>query len=148
MQSQERLNGLNHGGPRQRAEALAALNSAFSSSSTTKKVTPRPSVKGQGSQRAAAVAALSSVLTAEKKKQSPDTSPVASDSPVPESSISGNNCSFFYRSRMLKFQPLVHILFVAKKIYNGFLMFLFLTVCKSFLSNIIYVKCLIIITSV
>ncbi|XP_039691219.1 villin-3 isoform X3 [Medicago truncatula] len=86
--SQERLNGLNHGGPRQRAEALAALNSAFSSSSTTKKVTPRPSVKGQGSQRAAAVAALSSVLTAEKKKQSPDTSPVASDSPVPESSIS------------------------------------------------------------
>lgn len=88
MQSQERLNGLNHGGPRQRAEALAALNSAFSSSSTTKKVTPRPSVKGQGSQRAAAVAALSSVLTAERKKQSPDTSPVASDSPVPESSIS------------------------------------------------------------
>ena len=104
MQSQERLNGLNHGGPRQRVEALAALNSAFSSSSTTKKVTPRPSVKGQGSQRAAAVAALSSVLTAEKKKQSPDTSPVASDSLVPESSISGNNCSFFYRSRMLHTQ--------------------------------------------
>ncbi|XP_004513861.1 villin-3-like [Cicer arietinum] len=86
--SQERLNGLNQGGPRQRAEALAALNSAFSSSSMTKKVTPRPSAKGQGSQRAAAVAALSSVLTAEKKKHSPDDSPVASHSPVLESSIS------------------------------------------------------------
>ncbi|CAI8602126.1 unnamed protein product [Vicia faba] len=81
--SEERLNGLNHGGPRQRAEALAALNSAFNSSSTTKRVAPRPPGKGQGSQRAAALAALSSVLTAEKNKQSPDSSPDASH--VPES---------------------------------------------------------------
>lgn len=95
---------MNQGGPRQRAEALAALNSAFSSSSMTKKVTPRPSAKGQGSQRAAAVAALSSVLTAEKKKHSPDDSPVASHSPVLESSISGNNCSFLYPSCMLPTQ--------------------------------------------
>ncbi|KAK2454348.1 villin [Trifolium repens] len=87
--SQERLNELIHGGPRQRAEALAALNSAFKSSSVTKKITPRPSANGRGSQRAAAVAALSSVLTAENK-QSPDASPVASRnrSPIPESSLS------------------------------------------------------------
>ncbi|KAJ1429978.1 Villin/Gelsolin [Sesbania bispinosa] len=84
--SADKLNGLNQGGPRQRAEALAALNSAFSSSSTTKNFTPRPSGRSQGSQRAAAVAALSSVLTAEKKKPSPETSPVASTSPVVESS--------------------------------------------------------------
>ncbi|XP_058738233.1 villin-3 [Vicia villosa] len=83
--STDRLNSLNQGGPRQRAEALAALNSAFSSSSGTKVVTPRKSPRGQGSQRAAAVAALSNVLTAEKKKQSPDGSPVASSSPVVES---------------------------------------------------------------
>ncbi|KAJ1408965.1 Villin/Gelsolin [Sesbania bispinosa] len=84
--SADKLNGLNQGGPRQRAEALAALNSAFSSSSATKNFTPRPSGRSQGSQRAAAVAALSSVLTAEKKKPSPETSPVASTSPVVESS--------------------------------------------------------------
>ncbi|KAJ1384153.1 Villin/Gelsolin, partial [Sesbania bispinosa] len=84
--SQDRLNGLNQGGARQRAEALAALNSAFNSSSGTKTFSPRASGKGQGSQRAAAVAALSSVLTAEKKKSSPDGSPVASSSPVAESS--------------------------------------------------------------
>ncbi|KAH1194677.1 Villin-2 [Glycine max] len=84
--SADKLNGLNRGGPRQRAEALAALNSAFNSSSGTKFYTPRPSGRGQGSQRAAAVAALSSVLTAEKKKTSPETSPVASTSPVVESS--------------------------------------------------------------
>ncbi|XP_057426776.1 villin-3-like isoform X2 [Lotus japonicus] len=87
--SQDRLTGLNQGGPRQRAEALAALNSAFNSSSGTKTYTPRPSGKGQ---RAAAVAALSSVLTAEKKK--PDVSQVDGGSPVAESStsetVSGN----------------------------------------------------------
>ncbi|GMY18854.1 villin-2 isoform X1 [Fagus crenata] len=72
------------GGPRQRAEALAALNSAFSSSSGAKSTAPRPSGRGQGSQRAAAVAALSQVLTAEKK-QSPDQSPTrSSSSPPPE----------------------------------------------------------------
>ncbi|QHO37635.1 Nicotinate phosphoribosyltransferase [Arachis hypogaea] len=38
---QRRLNGLNQGGPRQRAEALAALNSAFKSSSGTKSSSPK-----------------------------------------------------------------------------------------------------------
>lgn len=96
MQAQDRLNGLGQGGPRQRAEALAALNSAFSSSSGTKTFTPRPSGRGQGSQRAAAVAALSSVLTAEKKKTSPETSPVASTSPVVESSNFGEKNSSYW----------------------------------------------------
>ncbi|KAF1897790.1 hypothetical protein Lal_00032550 [Lupinus albus] len=85
--TQDRLNGLNQGGPRQRAEALAALNSAFNSSSGTKPVTPRAAGRSQGSsQRAAAVAALSQVLTAEKKKTSPDASPVASTGPTAENS--------------------------------------------------------------
>ncbi|XP_057438079.1 villin-3 [Lotus japonicus] len=84
--SADKLNGFNQGGPRQRAEALAALNSAFNSTSGTKPITPRSSARGQGSQRAAAVAALSQVLTAEKKKHSPDTSPMASSSPVVGSS--------------------------------------------------------------
>ncbi|KAK4272520.1 hypothetical protein QN277_021066 [Acacia crassicarpa] len=85
----DRLNGINQGGPRQRAEALAALNSAFNSPSTTRTVAPRPAGISQGSQRAAAVAALSNVLTAEKKKHSPDSSPVGPvSSPVAESSAS------------------------------------------------------------
>ncbi|CAL0310599.1 unnamed protein product [Lupinus luteus] len=85
--TQDRLNGLNQGGPRQRAEALAALNSAFNSSPGIKPVTPRSAGRSQGSsQRAAAVAALSQVLTAEKKKTSPDTSPVASTGPTAENS--------------------------------------------------------------
>jgi gelsolin len=90
---QDKLNSLNQGGHRQRAEALAALNSAFSSSSVTKPVTPRKSPRGQGSQRAAAVAALSNVLTAEKKTHSPDSSPVATSSPVVESSPFGEKYS-------------------------------------------------------
>lgn len=72
-QSQDRSNG----GPTQRASALAALNSAFSSSSGPKTPSRTP---GQGSQRAAAVAALSSVLTAEKKK-TPEGSPSATPPP-------------------------------------------------------------------
>ncbi|KHN36949.1 Villin-3, partial [Glycine soja] len=91
--SADKLNGLNRGGPRQRAEALAALNSAFNSSFGTKVYTPRPSGRGQGSQKAAAVAALSSVLTAKKKKTSPKTSPMASTSPVVESSNFGEKNS-------------------------------------------------------
>uniref|UniRef100_A0ACD5WKA8 Uncharacterized protein n=1 Tax=Avena sativa TaxID=4498 RepID=A0ACD5WKA8_AVESA len=51
-------------GPTQRASALAALSNAFNPSSKPK--TALPSRSGQGSQRAAAVAALSSVLTAEQ----------------------------------------------------------------------------------
>ncbi|VAH69319.1 unnamed protein product [Triticum turgidum subsp. durum] len=55
-------------GPTQRASALAALSNAFNPSSKPK--TPPPSRSGQGSQRAAAVAALSSVLTAEQSGSS------------------------------------------------------------------------------
>ncbi|GJN16727.1 hypothetical protein PR202_gb03747 [Eleusine coracana subsp. coracana] len=55
-------------GPTQRASALAALSNAFNPSSKLK--TPPPSRSGQGSQRAAAVAALSSVLTAEQSGSS------------------------------------------------------------------------------
>lgn len=101
-QAQDRLNGLSPGGPRQRAEALAALNSAFNSSSASKTVAVRPSATTQGSQRAAAVAALSNVLTAEKKKHSPDSSPPgASSSPLAESSASGRNFSSHYQCKML-----------------------------------------------
>ncbi|KAM0931137.1 hypothetical protein ACQ4PT_000529 [Festuca glaucescens] len=55
-------------GPTQRASALAALSNAFNPSSKPK--TPPPFRSGQGSQRAAAVAALSSVLTAEQSGSS------------------------------------------------------------------------------
>ncbi|XVE75601.1 hypothetical protein DITRI_Ditri12bG0106500 [Diplodiscus trichospermus] len=79
VEAQDRSNG-NQGGPTQRASALAALSSAFNSSSGGKSSAPKPSGSpGQGSQRAAAVAALSTVLTAEKKK-SPDESPTRSTS--------------------------------------------------------------------
>ncbi|KAL8467528.1 hypothetical protein ACS0TY_030958 [Phlomoides rotata] len=71
--AEDKSNGANHGGPTQRASALAALNSAFSSTSAPKSVST-VRVAG-GSQRAAAVAALSSVLTAEQRG-SPDVSPV------------------------------------------------------------------------
>ncbi|KAG7628848.1 putative villin headpiece, villin/Gelsolin, ADF-H/Gelsolin-like domain superfamily [Arabidopsis thaliana] len=73
--SRDRSNG-SQGGPRQRAEALAALTSAFNSSPSSKSPPRRSGLTSQASQRAAAVAALSQVLTAEKKK-SPDTSPSA-----------------------------------------------------------------------
>ncbi|KAH1114403.1 hypothetical protein J1N35_007781 [Gossypium stocksii] len=82
VEAQDRSNG-NQGGPTQRASALAALSSAFNPSSASKASTPKPSSTSQGSQRAAAVAALSSVLTAEKKKQSPDASPIKSTSSTP-----------------------------------------------------------------
>lgn len=73
--NQEKSHGSNHEGPTQRASALAALNSAFSSTSASKRTSAtRPGGINQGSQRAAAVAALSNVLTAEKKR-SPDSSP-------------------------------------------------------------------------
>ncbi|CAA2983296.1 Villin-2 [Olea europaea subsp. europaea] len=73
--AEEKSHGSNHEGPTQRASALAALNSAFSSTSASKRTSAtRPGGINQGSQRAAAVAALSNVLTAEKKR-SPDSSP-------------------------------------------------------------------------
>ncbi|KAK3010164.1 hypothetical protein RJ639_011409 [Escallonia herrerae] len=57
---EDKTNGTNQGGPTQRASALAALNSAFTSSPGTKaSAASRPSGMNQGSQRAAAVAALS-----------------------------------------------------------------------------------------
>nr|XP_011468035.1 PREDICTED: villin-3-like [Fragaria vesca subsp. vesca] len=74
----DKSNGSSEGGPRQRAEALAALSSAFNSSSGSKSSVPKPSSTSQGSQRAAAVAALSNVLTAEKTRLTPDASPVQS----------------------------------------------------------------------
>ncbi|CAK7342596.1 unnamed protein product [Dovyalis caffra] len=79
----DRSNGSNQGGPTQRASALAALSSAFNSSPGSKTTATRSSGIGQGSQRAAAVAALSSVLTAEKK--TPETSP--SRSPHSETNL-------------------------------------------------------------
>ncbi|KAA3457124.1 villin-2 [Gossypium australe] len=82
VEAQDRSNG-NQGGPTQRASALAALSSAFNPSSASKASTPKPSSTSQGSQRAAAVAALSSVLTAEKRKQSPDASPIKSTGSTP-----------------------------------------------------------------
>ncbi|KAJ6316642.1 hypothetical protein OIU78_019844 [Salix suchowensis] len=82
----DRSNGSNQGGTTQRASALAALSSAFKSSPGSKTTTPKPSGIGQGSQRRAAVAALSSVLTAEKKS-TPETSP--SRSPPSETNLPG-----------------------------------------------------------
>ncbi|KAL2225959.1 UNVERIFIED_CONTAM: Villin-3 [Sesamum indicum] len=85
--AEEKSNGSNHGGPTQRASALAALNSAFSSSSSPRAASnPRPAGKSQGSQRAAAVAALSSVLTAEKKRSSSVSPARPSRSPRAETS--------------------------------------------------------------
>ncbi|XP_022935422.1 villin-3-like [Cucurbita moschata] len=79
--SLDKSNGSSQGsGPRQRAEALAALTSAFKSSPAKASSTSRVSGRGKGSQRAAAVAALSSVLTAEKKKPN-------DSSPPPESNV-------------------------------------------------------------
>ncbi|XP_057770352.1 villin-2-like [Salvia miltiorrhiza] len=72
--NEDKSNPSNNGGPTQRASALAALNNAFNSTSAPKPVIAPRAGAGQGSQRAAAVAALSSVLTAEKR--SPDSSPV------------------------------------------------------------------------
>ncbi|TQE11751.1 hypothetical protein C1H46_002593 [Malus baccata] len=83
---QDKSDGSSEGGPRQRAEALAALSSAFNSSPGNKPSLPKPSASGQGTQRAAAVAALSNVLTAEKSKLTPDASPV--QSPPSETSAS------------------------------------------------------------
>ncbi|KAG1365448.1 putative Villin-1 [Cocos nucifera] len=65
-ESSARSSSPNHGGPTQRASALAALSSAFNPS-VPKAAPPKPSRSSQGSQRAAAVAALSTVLTAEQK---------------------------------------------------------------------------------
>ncbi|OIT28462.1 PREDICTED: villin-2-like [Nicotiana attenuata] len=76
-ENQQRSNGTNQGGATQRASALAALNSAFSSSSPAKSSSaPRYAGKSPGSQRAAAIAALSSALSAEKKQPPEGGSPL------------------------------------------------------------------------
>lgn len=82
FQNQQRSNG--SGGPTQRASALAALNSAFSSPSPPKATSAtRPAGTSSASQRAAAIAALSGVLTAEKKQSSEGGSPVRSNRSSP-----------------------------------------------------------------
>ncbi|KAI3678039.1 hypothetical protein L6452_37318 [Arctium lappa] len=65
MENQEKSHGTKSGGATQRASAMAALTNAFRSSSVTKTPTS-PRMPTRGSQRAAAIAALSTVLTAEK----------------------------------------------------------------------------------
>ncbi|XP_059295946.1 villin-2-like [Lycium ferocissimum] len=78
-ENQPRSNGTNT----QRASALAALNSAFNSSSPAKSGSaPSPAGKSPGSQRAAAIAALSSVLSAEKKQSPEGSSPLSRSSSV------------------------------------------------------------------
>lgn len=101
---QERTNG-NQGGPTQRASALAALNSAFNTNPSPKPSSAtRVSGTNQGSQRAAAVAALSSVLTAEAKR-SPDASPSRpSRSPPSETSSPGNRYIVFYLPSILQME--------------------------------------------
>ncbi|XP_068658853.1 villin-2 isoform X2 [Aristolochia californica] len=69
-ENHDKSNGSGQSGPTQRASALAALNNAFNPSSGTKTPASKAVSTGQGSQRAAAVAALSGVLTAEQKKAS------------------------------------------------------------------------------
>ena len=83
------------GGHTQRAAALAALNSAFSSSSEPKRApSPKPAGASSGSQRAAAVAALSFVFRA-KNKVSPPISPRQSSRNTPtEPVISGMKLYF------------------------------------------------------
>ncbi|URD82052.1 Villin headpiece domain, partial [Musa troglodytarum] len=89
-ESNYKANNVNHDGPTQRASALAALSSAFNPTSSTKTLAPKPSGPRQGSQRAAAVAALSSVLTAEHKRADSDTSTARisrSPSPGPRAAV-------------------------------------------------------------
>ncbi|KGN53839.1 villin-2 [Cucumis sativus] len=93
---EDKTNASGQGGPRQRSEALAALNSAFNSSSGSKTTSTRPSGRSQGggSQRAAAVAALSSVLTAEKKQGSDSPPAPNSRSPTSDDMGKGDEESF------------------------------------------------------
>ncbi|KAK9065757.1 hypothetical protein SSX86_015158 [Deinandra increscens subsp. villosa] len=72
------------GGATQRASAMAALTSAFQSSTVTK-TAAAPRTFNRASQRAAAVAALSNVLTAEKKAPSPDSPPNRHDRKIASS---------------------------------------------------------------
>ena len=59
----------NQDGPTQKASALAALNSAFTSSAAAKASSvPKPTGEIQSSQRVVAVAALSNILTEEMKQ--------------------------------------------------------------------------------
>ncbi|XP_078436450.1 villin-2-like isoform X2 [Wolffia australiana] len=74
-------------GPTQRASAMVALTTAFNPSSGPKTSATRPVSSSQASQRAAAVAALSNVLTAEKI--SSDSVPRLSRASSPDTATSG-----------------------------------------------------------
>ncbi|XP_008786911.2 villin-2-like [Phoenix dactylifera] len=91
-ESSARSSSPNHGGPTQRASALAALSSAFNPS-MLKAAAPKPSRSSQGSQRAAAVAALSTVLTAEQKAAQSEgiTNRFRSRSPSPEPPVADSD---------------------------------------------------------
>lgn len=93
----DKLNSSSNSGPTQRASALAALSSAFNPSAGTKTTTVRRSGPSQGSQRAAAVAALSTVLTAEQRKGPSDASSLSSESPS-EVNLSGRRNMILYSS--------------------------------------------------
>uniref|UniRef100_A0A3Q7IKH9 Gelsolin-like domain-containing protein n=1 Tax=Solanum lycopersicum TaxID=4081 RepID=A0A3Q7IKH9_SOLLC len=86
----------NQDGPTQRASALAALNSAFTSSSAAKASSvPKPTGASQSSQRAAAVAALSNVLT-EEMKQSNSRGSSLQSSRSPSASPTGTKLRLFW----------------------------------------------------
>ncbi|XP_074574968.1 villin-2-like [Curcuma longa] len=87
LQSNNKVYTVNQSGPTQRASALAALSTAFNPSASTKITVPKPPEPRKRSQRAAAIAALSSVLTAESNKGENEISTARSSrssSPGPE----------------------------------------------------------------
>ncbi|KAI3806555.1 hypothetical protein L1987_22463 [Smallanthus sonchifolius] len=85
---------VNKGGSTQRASAMAALTSAFKSSTVTKTATATaPRILNRASQRAAAVAALSNVLTAERKAPPPDSPPRRQHKRSPSSEANSPNAN-------------------------------------------------------
>eukprot|EP01018_Ginkgo_biloba_P033542 Gb_40777 [translate_table: standard] len=97
-QTSHTSNDFKRSGPTQRAAALAALSSAFNSSSGDKGATratkPSRLTLNQSSQRAAAVAALSTVLNVEPKSSLTATppaqiDPVADENPPTAETVSG-----------------------------------------------------------
>ncbi|XP_042412349.1 villin-2-like isoform X2 [Zingiber officinale] len=87
LQSNNKVYTVNQSGPTQRASALVALSTAFNPSSSTKNSAPKRPEPRKRSQRAAAIAALSSVLTAESTKGENEISTArssGSSSPGPE----------------------------------------------------------------
>ncbi|XP_047319928.1 villin-2-like [Impatiens glandulifera] len=96
---EEKSNGSNRsgGGPTQRASALAALNSAFSPSPGSRSPAPTPpkTALSRGSQRAAAVAALLQVLSAEKatSREPSPARPTRAETSLPGGTKSENKIS-------------------------------------------------------